>query len=187
MAVLIVRERQALRGAVEMSAELVGKDLWRLTIAVENRTPGWMRVPATQAADRDGALLRSMVSAHKILTIRGGEFVSLIDPFGTIWFIYLLPIFFVVVKATRRVPWQIIWLVGAALEMSHVTTGWVVPDEFAARFVYFYSGYVFSPWIFRFASTVLDRPARLAVFMWRVGGAGDEEFVTVPPFTIILG
>ena len=85
--------------------------------------------------------------------------VSLIDPFGTIWFIYLLPIFFVVVKATKRVPWWIMWLIGAGLEMSHVATGWVVPDEFAARFVYFYSGYIFSPMIFRFAATVLDRPA----------------------------
>src|SRR4051812_11991633 len=30
--------------------------------------------------------------------------VSLIDPFGTLWFIYLLPIFFVVIKLTKRVP-----------------------------------------------------------------------------------
>ena len=30
--------------------------------------------------------------------------LSLIDPFGTLWFIYLLPIFFVVVKLARRVP-----------------------------------------------------------------------------------
>jgi ureidoglycolate lyase len=32
--------------------------------------------------------------------------------------------------------------------------------------------------------TVLDRPARFAVFMWRDGTAGDEEFVPVPPFTV---
>src|SRR5262252_7383604 len=29
---------------------------------------------------------------------------SFIEPFGILWFIYLLPIFFVVTKATRRVP-----------------------------------------------------------------------------------
>src|ERR1700680_4406398 len=39
-------------------------------------------------------------------------FVSLIDPFGTLWFIYLLPIFFVFVKATQRVPVIVIWLLG---------------------------------------------------------------------------
>ena len=32
--------------------------------------------------------------------------------------------------------------------------------------------------------TVLDRPGRFAVFMWRDGTKGDEEFVPVRPFTI---
>ena len=32
--------------------------------------------------------------------------------------------------------------------------------------------------------TVLDRPGRFAVFMWRDGTKGDEEFVAVEPFTI---
>jgi uncharacterized membrane protein YcfT len=82
--------------------------------------------------------------------------VAFIDPFGTIWFIYLLPIFFVVVKATKDiVPWWLIWLAGAGLQMSNLNTGWVIPDEFALRFIYFYSGYIFAPAIFRFAATVL--------------------------------
>jgi ureidoglycolate lyase len=34
--------------------------------------------------------------------------------------------------------------------------------------------------------TVLDRPGRFAVFMWRDGGKGDEEFVAVPPFTVAI-
>jgi ureidoglycolate lyase len=32
--------------------------------------------------------------------------------------------------------------------------------------------------------TTLDRPGRFAVFMWRDGTKGDEEFVPVTPFTI---
>jgi len=75
--------------------------------------------------------------------------LSFIDPFGTLWFIYLLPIFFVVTKLTLRVPPVVIWLVGAALEMAHVSTGWVVIDEFAMRFIYFYSGYLFAAHVFR--------------------------------------
>ncbi len=55
---------------------------------------------------------------------------SFIEPFGTLWFIYLLPIFFVVTKLTRNVPPLAIWLVAAALEMAHVATGWTVIDEF---------------------------------------------------------
>jgi uncharacterized membrane protein YcfT len=85
-------------------------------------------------------------------------FVSLIDPFGTLWFIYLLPIFFVFVKATQRVPVVVIWLLGAALEMSHLDTGWVVPDEFVARFVYFYTGYILAPHIFKVAKRVQNYP-----------------------------
>jgi len=82
--------------------------------------------------------------------------LAFLDPFGTIWFIYLLPIFFIVVKALKNiVPWWAIWLVGAGLQMSNLNTGWVIPDEFALRFVYFYSGYVFAPLIFRYAATVL--------------------------------
>jgi ureidoglycolate lyase len=47
-------------------------------------------------------------------------------------------------------------------------------------------GVTYKPNTWHHGLTVLDRPAHLAVFMWRVGGAGDEEFVTVPPFTITL-
>lgn len=32
--------------------------------------------------------------------------------------------------------------------------------------------------------TTLDRPGRFAIFMFRDGGAADEEFVPVAPFTI---
>jgi len=32
--------------------------------------------------------------------------------------------------------------------------------------------------------TVLDQPARMAIFMWRDGTSGDEEFVPVQPFTV---
>ena len=70
IAVLIVREQQLLSGAVELFAEPVGKDLLRITVRLENRTPR-----SSPQQDRDDALLRSLVSAHKILTIRGGEFV----------------------------------------------------------------------------------------------------------------
>src|SRR6201991_1185476 len=48
---------------------------------------------------------------------------SFLEPFGTLWFIYLLPIFFVVIKATRRVPSSFIWVAAAALEALHIETG----------------------------------------------------------------
>jgi uncharacterized membrane protein YcfT len=86
--------------------------------------------------------------------------VSLIDPFGTLWFIYLLPIFFVFIKLTRGVPRAAIWLFAAALEIAHVDTGWMVPDEFAARFVYCYTGYIMAPYIFQVAREVQTTPLK---------------------------
>ena len=76
------------------------------------------------------------------------------EPFGTLWFIYLLPIFFVVTKLARglRVPPLAIWLVAAALEIAPIHTGWTVIDEFAGRFVYFYTGYMLAPRIFALAA-----------------------------------
>src|ERR1700738_3983228 len=59
---------------------------------------------------------------------------SYVEPFGTLWFIYLLPVFFVVTKLSRRIPPPAIWLVAAALEMAHVATGWAAIDGFLARF-----------------------------------------------------
>jgi uncharacterized membrane protein YcfT len=88
---------------------------------------------------------------------------AFIEPFGTLWFIYLLPIFFVVTKLTRAMPPLAIWLIGAALEIAPVETGWTVIDEFASRFVYFYTGYLLAPRIFQFARGVQARPAAALV------------------------
>src|ERR1051326_1768948 len=84
---------------------------------------------------------------------------SFIEPFGTLWFIYLLPIFFVVTKALRRAPPVAVWAAAAALEMLHVLTGWTVIDEFCARFVYFYSGYLFATQVFALSDRARARPA----------------------------
>jgi uncharacterized membrane protein YcfT len=83
---------------------------------------------------------------------------SFIEPFGTLWFIYMLPVFFVVTKVTRRMPPLVIWGVAALLEMAHVVTGWTVIDEFCARFVYFYSGYLFAGYVFALSDRARARP-----------------------------
>jgi uncharacterized membrane protein YcfT len=93
---------------------------------------------------------------------------AFIEPFGTLWFIYLLPIFFVATKLTRNVPVIVVWTVLAALEIAHVETGWTVIDEFCARFVYFYTGYILAERIFQITATVQARPmlALLGLAAW---------------------
>jgi uncharacterized membrane protein YcfT len=100
--------------------------------------------------------------------------LAFIEPFGTLWFIYLLPIFFVVTKATRRVPPALIWLAAAALQIAAIDTGWTAIDEFAGRLVYFYTGYLFAPLIFAFAAAVQARPGRAAAGLtaWALDNGG---------------
>jgi uncharacterized membrane protein YcfT len=93
---------------------------------------------------------------------------SFIEPFGTLWFIYLLPIFFVVIKLTRGVPPILVWGAAAVLEAAHVATSWTVIDEFCARFVYIYSGYLFAPYVFALSERARRHPilALLALLSW---------------------
>jgi uncharacterized membrane protein YcfT len=116
---------------------------------------------------------------------------SFIEPFGTLWFIYLLPIFFVVTKATRQIPPAAIWAVAALLEMAHVATGWTAIDEFAARFVYFYSGYLFARYVFALSDRARARPALALVglALWALvnGGLVAAGFSETPLISLALG
>jgi uncharacterized membrane protein YcfT len=117
--------------------------------------------------------------------------LAFIEPFGTLWFIYLLPIFFVVTKAARRVPPVVILIAAAALQVSAIHTGWTAIDEFAGRFVYFYTGYLFAPQIFAFATTVQVRPGRaaaaLAVWALVNGALVYAGFAEWPVVSLALG
>jgi uncharacterized membrane protein YcfT len=90
--------------------------------------------------------------------------LALVEPYGTLWFIYLLPVFFITTKLLLRVPVPVVLGLAAALQMSQIHTGWTVIDEFAARYVYFYAGYVFAPHFFALADWARAHSA------WALGG-----------------
>jgi uncharacterized membrane protein YcfT len=116
---------------------------------------------------------------------------SFIEPFGTLWFIYLLPVFFVVAKATRKLPWLAIWAVAALLEMAHIATGWTVIDEFCARFVYFYSGYLFAAHVFALSDRAWAQPllALVGLAAWSLvnGSLVGTGFSEWPLISLMLG
>ncbi len=132
-----------------------------------------------------------MVGESGVTGVAEFYLVSFIDPFGTIWFIYLLPIFFVLTKALRGVPWWLVWLAAAGLEALPIETGWVVIDEFAARFVYFYSGYAFAPQIFRLADMATKRGGMAAAYLgiWALvnGIAVFSGIADLPGASLALG
>jgi hydrogenase maturation protease len=73
---VLLRQQEALAGAVEAAAARVAEGLFRVTLRVVNHTP----LEGADRRGRDEALLRSLVSTHAILAVRGGEFVSLMAP-----------------------------------------------------------------------------------------------------------
>src|ERR1700712_2524646 len=76
---------------------------------------------------------------------------AIVEPYGVLWFIYLLAAFSAITKLfyDLRAPRWAVWAFGAAFQMAHVHTGSYLIDQFCAYFVFFYSGYVFAPLIFK--------------------------------------
>jgi uncharacterized membrane protein YcfT len=85
--------------------------------------------------------------------------LGFVEPFGTLWFIYLLAVFFALTKALAKVPPLAIFVVAAALEAMPIHTGWTLIDEFAARYVYFFAGYWLAGYVFEFARLVAAEKA----------------------------
>jgi hydrogenase maturation protease len=68
----IVRERWPVSALVRIAAE-PSADLYKVRVRIEN-------LGAWDGAGREEALRRSLVGAHTLLAVRGGAFVSLLDP-----------------------------------------------------------------------------------------------------------
>jgi uncharacterized membrane protein YcfT len=108
--------------------------LW-LTIQFVFKAPGWME---------EGAGAIDLVQKYMM---------SFVEPFGTLWFIYMLPVFFIVTRLGKSIPMFL--LAGAALlEILPIHSGWLMVDEFASRYVYFLAGYLFAERIFQVADWV---------------------------------
>ncbi|MFZ3215998.1 MAG: hypothetical protein WA192_08065 [Candidatus Acidiferrales bacterium] len=76
VAAFIVRRRESIRGSVKLRAEKCGADLFKLTVVVSNLAS----LTDPQVLPREEVLLWSLLSAHSILGVAGGEFISLTDP-----------------------------------------------------------------------------------------------------------
>jgi hypothetical protein len=72
----IVRTQHPIDGFVEVRAQQLAEQVVKITVIVRNIT--WIHDAAHVA--RDYALTRALVSAHIVLGVEGGEFVSLLDP-----------------------------------------------------------------------------------------------------------
>ncbi len=74
-----------------------------------------------------------------------------VEPFHMLWFIQMLPVYFLVTRLVRPVPWVIVLAAAALLQIMAPESGWRQLDRFGERFVYFYAGALFAPVFFRIA------------------------------------
>lgn len=70
------RRQAAICGKVEIAAERLEKEMFKVSVRILNNTP----VPQEFLEDQDHILMRTFASAHTVLRIEEGEFVSLTDP-----------------------------------------------------------------------------------------------------------
>jgi uncharacterized membrane protein YcfT len=91
-----------------------------------------------------------------------------IDPFGSLWFIYLLAVFCIVAKLVVRVPKWVVTAVALAAHVLVPHTGVFLVDEFLARFVFFFIGYAYAALILEYASQLNRLPVQLLVALLAV-------------------
>lgn len=98
--------------------------------------------------------------------------ISLVEPYGVLWFIYVLALFSAATKLlhTLKVPHWAGFIGAAALQIAPIATGAYAIDQFAAYFVFFYTGYFAAPWIFKIVEGALARPSEALAYLaaWAV-------------------
>ncbi len=117
--------------------------------------------------------------------ISGGDFgvwlerylLAYIDPFGPLWFIYLLGVFFIVTRLLSSVPLSLLWIAAALLHIPHLETGSKLIDEFTSRYVFFVTGYIVSARILVWADAAPRSIGTLAVGSLILAGLTATAFV----------
>jgi hypothetical protein len=73
---VVIDDAPNLQIALSISAQMLADGAFKLHLEVQNTSP----LPSGDGAKRDEALPLSFVSAHLLLGVTGGEFISMLDP-----------------------------------------------------------------------------------------------------------
>jgi hypothetical protein len=74
--VKVRRRNELVEGHVEVWAQAVSEQLWKLTVRILNTSP----VSDSDLRHADKVLMQSCASTHTVLVVKEGEFVSLLEP-----------------------------------------------------------------------------------------------------------
>jgi uncharacterized membrane protein YcfT len=152
-------------------------------------------------------LIITVVKAGPALGLDASAWVAhLADAFVTpnpnLWFIYVLPLFFIVTKLFRQlgIPNWALWLGAAALQTFPPHTGWEALDDYGSHyFVFFLTGYMLAPKVFQLAAWARENvsTAVIALCCWFVfdaviafepaGVAGIDKIADIPVLRIAFG
>lgn len=99
-----------------------------------------------------------MAQETGVMSAIGAYALAFVQPFGTLWFIYILPIFFLVARLIRPVAVPVVLTMAILLQIMPIHTGAMVIDEFASYFLWFYLGYAFSGRAFALAAWAAKNP-----------------------------
>jgi len=100
--------------------------------------------------------------------------LSVIEPYGVLWFIYLLAVFSATTKLcyTLKIPHAAVLVVGAALQIGNFTFPdlFYLAEQFCHYFVFFYCGYLLAPQIFKLVDWAMAKVglALLGLAAWAV-------------------
>lgn len=99
--------------------------------------------------------------------------MSAVEPYGVLWFIYMLAVFGLVAKLLwqLRIPNAVVISLVAALQMLGIEATSYILTQFAAHFVFFYVGYAMAPVVFRLISWTQRHTAlsMIGLLVWALG------------------
>ncbi len=84
--------------------------------------------------------------------------LAFVQPFGTLWFIYILPVFFVVTRLVRHIEPEKVLAVALVLQIMPIHTGSMIIDPFASYYLWFFVGYAYSRYVFHLADRAMHQP-----------------------------
>lgn len=120
------------------------------------------------------------------------QYLSLyLQPHGQLWFIYLLPLFFLAVKLTKGLPILVVAVAAVALKLMDLDTGWKMIDRFGMYFVFFYAGHLFAHHIFALVEFMRKRVALRTVYLlvWCFSNAifVSVDWIEIPIVNLVMG
>lgn len=107
------------------------------------------------------------------------------QPYGVLWFIYMLGVFSLTAKLCFRlkVPHVVVLAIGAGLQMAQITSVSYLVQQFCTYFVFFYAGYVLAPTIFKLVAWA-DEHVKLALLGLLAWALAEAALVFSPGYHV---